>query len=135
MATGWVKDDVERRAMDDRTMTPPADEPRPFRFFDNREKYLLFVTTCTEKQVTAARIGREFDHIEPRPPALHVFDAGMGDGTVMSMVLRDLHHRWPTVPFFIVGKEISAEDVRLCLDKLADRFHEHPQMVVVFTNL
>ncbi len=135
MATGWVKDDVERRAMDDRAMTPPADEPRPFRFFDNREKYLLFVTTCTEKQVTAARIGREFDHIEPRPPALHVFDAGMGDGTVMSMVLRDLHHRWPTVPFFIVGKEISAEDVRLCLDKLADRFHEHPQMVLVFTNL
>lgn len=116
-------------------MTNPAGEPRPFRFFDNREKYLLFVTTCTEKQVTAARIGREINHIQPRPPALRVFDAGMGDGTILSMVLRDLHHRWPTVPFFIVGKEISAEDVRLCLDKLADRFHEHPQMVVVFTNL
>ncbi|MCZ6770590.1 MAG: hypothetical protein O7G83_01220 [Proteobacteria bacterium] len=116
-------------------MTTPVNEPRPFRFFDNREKYLLFVTTCTEKQVTAARIGREINHIQPRPPALRVFDAGMGDGTILSMVLRDLHHRWPTVPFFIVGKEISAEDVRLCLDKLADRFHEHPQMVVVFTNL
>ena len=116
-------------------MTEPADAPRPFRFFDNREKYLLFITTCSEKQVIAARIGREFEHIDPRPPALRVFDAGMGDGTVLSMVLRDLHHHWPTVPFFVVGKEISSEDVRLCLDKLADRFHEHPQMVVVFTNL
>ncbi len=108
---------------------------RPFRFFDNREKYLMFVTTCSEKQVTAARIGREFVHMAPRPPALRVFDAGMGDGTVLGMVLRDLHHRWPTAPFFVVGKEISAEDVRLCLDKLADRFHEHPQMVTVITNL
>ncbi len=135
MATGRVKDDVEGQVTDDRAVTAPPGELRPFRFFDNREKYLLFITTCTEKQVAAARIGREFDHIEPRPPALRVFDAGMGDGTVLSMVLRDLHHRWPTVPFFIVGKEISAEDVRLCLDKLADRFHEHPQMVVVFTNL
>ncbi len=135
MATGSVKDDVEGQVTDDRAVTAPPGEQRPFRFFDNREKYLLFITTCTEKQVAAARIGREFDHIEPRPPALRVFDAGMGDGTVLSMVLRDLHHRWPTVPFFVVGKEISAEDVRLCLDKLADRFHEHPQMVVVVTNL
>lgn len=110
-------------------------DPRPFRFFDNREKYLLFVTTCSEKQVTAERIGREFEYLRPRPPALRVFDAGAGDGTVLSMVLRRLHQRWPTVPFFVVAKEISREDVRIILDKLADRFHEHPQMVVVVTNM
>ena len=33
----------------------------PFRFFDNREKYLMFVTTCGEKQVSAERIGQELD--------------------------------------------------------------------------
>lgn len=108
---------------------------RPFRFFDNREKYLLFVTTCGEKQASAERIGRECAGLRPRPPALRVFDAGMGDATVLAMVLRDLHYRWPTVPFFVVAKEISREDVRIGLDKLADRFHEHPRMVVIITNL
>ena len=116
-------------------MDRPRSAERPFRFFDNREKYLLFVTTCSEKQVSAERIGRECAEIRPRPPALRLFDAGMGDATVLAMVLRDLHFRWPTVPFFIVAKEISREDVRISLDKLADRFHEHPQMVVVITNM
>ena len=108
---------------------------QPFRFFDNREKYLLFVTTTSEKAVTAERIGREFDWIEPDPPALKIFDAGMGNGAVLTRVLREAHCRFPTVPFLVVGKEISMEDTRLCLDKLADRFNEHPQMVVVITNL
>jgi hypothetical protein len=34
-----------------------------------------------------------------------------------------------------VGKEISLEDVRLSLDKMADRFHEHPATVLVVTNM
>jgi hypothetical protein len=108
---------------------------QPFRFFDNREKYLLFVTTTSEKAMIAERVGREFDRIQPKPPALKLFDAGMGNGTVLSRVLREMHCRFPTVPFVIVGKEISLEDTRLCLDKLPDRFSEHPQTVVVFTNL
>ncbi len=117
-------------------MTGPAAPPdRPFRFFDNREKYLLFVNTCSEKQVIAARVGRELGRIEPRPPALRLFDAGMGDATVLSMVLREMHHRWPTVPFLVVAKEISREDVRISLAKFADRLQEHPQTVFVVTNL
>ncbi len=106
-----------------------------FRFYDNRQKYLLFVMTCGEKWAIAERVGLELEHLKPSPPALRLFDAGMGDGTVLAQVLRDLHHRFPTVPFFVVGKEISLEDVRLSLEKLPDRFHEHPQMVVVLTNL
>jgi len=106
-----------------------------FRFFDNREKYLLFVTTCGEKSAISERVGREMTLIEPRPPALRVFDAGMGDATVLNRVLRDLHRRFPTVPFLVVGKEISLEDVRLSLEKLADRFFEHPQLVLVVTNM
>ena len=39
------------------------------------------------------------------------------------------------MPFFIVGKEISLEDVRLSLEKLPDRFIEHPASVIVITNL
>ena len=108
---------------------------RPFRFFDNREKYLLFVTTCGEKWAIAQRVGQEVGQIRPTPPALRVFDAGTGDGSVLASVLRSLHGRFPTVPILAIGKEISLEDVRLTLGKLADRFSEHPETVVVMTNL
>jgi hypothetical protein len=108
---------------------------RNFRFFDNRQKYLLFVNTCSEKEVIARRVGLELQHLAPVPPALRVFDAGMGDGTVLTRVMRQMHHRFPTIPFYIVGKEISLEDVRLSLDKMADRFFEHPATVLVVTNM
>lgn len=108
---------------------------QPFRFFDNREKYLLFVTTTSEKTVTAEKVGEELDHLNPRPPALRLFDAGVGNGAVFSRVLRDMHSRFPTVPFLVVGKEISMEDTRLWLETLPDRFAEHPQTIVVMTNL
>jgi SAM-dependent methyltransferase len=107
----------------------------PFRFYDNREKYLLFVTTCSEKSAVAERVGAELGELAPEPPALRLFDAGAGDGTVLTRVLRDLHRRHPTVPVQVVAKEISLEDVRLCLEKLPDRFAEHPALVVTFTNM
>ena len=84
-----------------------AAKSEPFRFFDNREKYLLFVMTTSEKAEVAARIGREITLIAPRPPALRMFDAGTGNGMVLSAVLREMHRRLPTVPFFVVGKEVS----------------------------
>ena len=108
---------------------------RNFRFFDNRQKYLLFVNTCSEKEVIARRVGMELANIHPRPPAVRVFDAGMGDGTVLTRVMREMHRRFPTVPFYIVGKEISLEDVRLSLTKIADRLFEHPATVLVVTNM
>jgi hypothetical protein len=116
------------------TPTPPVAK-RAFRFFDNREKYLMFVTTCSEKWAVARRVGRELALLKPQPPALDLFDAGMGDGTVLMRVLRDLHKRFPTIPIRVVGKEISLEDIRLSLEKLPDRFHEHPPTIFVATNL
>src|SRR5476649_1647254 len=64
--------------------TDQDDPQRNFRFFDNRQKYLLFVNTCSEKWVIAQRVGLELANIHPRPPAVRVFDAGLGDGTVRS---------------------------------------------------
>jgi SAM-dependent methyltransferase len=113
-----------------------AEDPqRNFRFFDNRQKYLLFVNTCSEKWVVASRVTMELQNIHPRPPAVRVFDAGVGDGTVLSRVLRAMHQRYPTMPFYVVGKEISLEDVRLALHRMADRFFEHPATTLVLTNL
>src|SRR5271163_100295 len=113
-----------------------ADDPqRNFRFFDNRQKYLLFVNTCSEKWEVAHRVSEELTHIHPRPPALRVFDAGVGDGSVLTRVMRAMHDRFTHLPFYIVGKEISLEDVRLTLQKMSDRFFEHPSTVLVLTNL
>ncbi len=115
-------------------MKNPIDD-RPFRFYDNRQKYLAFVNTCNEKWKVAERAAQELVHIEPTPPALRLYDAGVGDGTVLSHLMRAMHRRFPTIPFFIVGKEISLEDIRLTLEKLPDRFIEHPSSVIILTNL
>ncbi|MFO1295309.1 MAG: hypothetical protein U1F25_01685 [Rubrivivax sp.] len=64
-----------------------------------------------------------------------MFDAGMGDGTVLTNVMREMHRRFQTMPFHVVGKEISLEDVRLSLHKMADRFFEHPATVLTVTNM
>ncbi len=113
----------------------PSDPQRNFRFFDNRQKYLLFVNTCSEKWEVAHRVSEELAHIHPRPPAIRIFDAGVGDGSVLTRVMRAAHDRFTHMPFYIVGKEISLEDVRLTLQKMSDRFFEHPSTVLVLTNL
>jgi hypothetical protein len=113
----------------------PGDPARNFRFFDNRQKYLLFVNTCSEKWEVAHRVSEELAHIHPRPPAVRVFDAGVGDGSVLVRVMRAMHDRFPTMPFYMVGKEISLEDVRLTMQKMSDRFFEHPATVLVLTNM
>jgi hypothetical protein len=115
--------------------TASATVPPGFRFFDNRQKYLLFVSTCSEKTEVANRISLELGNLQPTPPALRIFDAGVGDGTVLSRVMRALHARFPTMPLYVVAKEISYEDVRLMLEKMADRLFEHPATVLVITNL
>ncbi len=112
-----------------------TDSGKPFRFFDNRLKYLTFVNTTNEKWRISERVAQELSLIEPRPPALRVFDAGMGDATVLSNTMRAMHQRFPNIPFYMVGKEISLEDLRLSLDKIPDRLVEHPASVVVMTNL
>src|SRR5947208_7607999 len=141
--TALARPAVIERAREPRpAVAPPAPVPagerdpqRNFRFFDNRQKYLLFVNTCSEKWVVASRVALELANVHPRPPALRVFDAGVGDGTVLLRVMRAMHDRFPHTPFYVVGKEISLEDVRLALQKMSDRFFEHPATVLVLTNL
>ena len=112
-----------------------AAESPPFRFYDNRQKYLTFVNTCNEKAVVVKRAAFELAQLRPTPPSLRIFDAGMGDATVLSRMMRTTHQLFPTVPLLAVAKEISLEDVRLGLEKMPDRFYEHGNTVLVITNL
>ncbi len=78
--------------------------PPGFRFFDNRQKYLLFVSTCSEKTEVGNRISLELGNLQPAPPALRIFDAGVGDGTVLSRVMRAVHARFPAMPLYVVAQ-------------------------------
>ena len=117
-----------------------SDPSKNFRFYDNRQKYLTFVNTCSEKWVVAERVALELGSIHPRLPAVRIFDAGvgddagLGDGTVLARVMRSMHERFRWMPFYVVGKEISLEDARLALEKMPDRFREHPPTVLVMAN-
>ena len=106
-----------------------------FRFFDNRQKYLLFVTTTNEKNKIADALKPIIQKLKPKYPALKVFDAGMGDGSLLMSIMRQCHQKMPHIPMLISTKEISLEDVRLGLEKLPDRFVEHKSTVFVISNL
>ena len=106
-----------------------------FRFYDNRQKYLLFVTTTNEKNQIADAIRPHVDKIKPQKPGVKLFDAGMGDGSLLMNVMRQCHSANPTIPLLVSTKEISIEDVRLGLEKLPDRFVEHKNTVFVISNL
>src|ERR1700748_623910 len=87
----------------------PGSASPPFRFYDNRQKYLAFVNTCNEKSAVARRAAHELSYLKPPPPALRFFDAGMGDATVLSLPMRLTHRAFPTVPLLVVAEEISLE--------------------------
>ena len=40
-------------------------DSRPFRFYDNRQKYLGFVNTCNEKWTVAERTAQELSYLQP----------------------------------------------------------------------
>jgi len=105
------------------------------RFFDSREKYLMFCSTTSEKWRVGERVITELAQLKPSPPSINIFDAGLGDAAVLSRVLRGTHGMFPSVPILAVAKEISLEDVRQSLTKMPDRFSEHPQLALAVTNM
>ena len=82
-----------------------------FRFFDNRQKYLLFVTTTNEKNKIADALKPIVQKLKPKFPALKIFDAGMGDGSLLMSVMRQCHQKMPHIPLLVSTKEISMEAV------------------------
>ena len=105
------------------------------KFFDNRQRYLLFVTTTNEKAIISEKLSHLISELKPSKPALKIFDAGVGDGAVLMNVLRICHQKFPTIPIYVSCKDVSMEDARLTIEKLADRFVEHPNMVFTISNL
>ena len=100
----------------------PDHQPTPFRFYDNRQKYLAFVNTCNEKSAVAAARGARTEAHPGDAARAARFRRGHGRCHRALEADASAHHQAPTVPLLVVAKEISLEDVRLGLDKMPDRF-------------
>ncbi len=59
---------------------------------------------------------------------------GTGEGTIITTLLSATHERYPEDPIFVVGKEISVDDIDNLLGFLADRFFEHKNLIFCITN-
>ena len=53
-------------------------------------------STLAARNRLSPAAARELQNINPRPPAVRVFDAGVGDGTVLARMMRAMHARFPT---------------------------------------
>ena len=116
-------------------MSPMDDHEDRQRFFDTRAAYTMFVNATDEKKTVADRLARDVEALQVSQPALRIFDAGMGDASVLDHLLQRVHCTMPHIPWMVVAKEISIEDLRQALMKLPDRFVEHPEFVFVVTNM
>jgi len=65
----------------------------------------------------------------PAARAAAVSTPGSATAPCCRGMMRALHARFPTMPLYVVAKEISFEDVRMMLEKMADRLFEHPATV------
>lgn len=103
-------------------------------FFDSRDKYLSFVNSTNEKSSIAFKLSSYLKKTRINSDAFRIFDAGTGEGTIISTLLSAAHEQFPEDPIYVVGKEISVDDIESLLSFLADRFFEHKNLIFCITN-
>ena len=103
-------------------------------FFDSRDKYLSFINSTNEKSKIAFEIATYLKKTKIKGDAFKIFDAGTGDGTIISTLLSAVHDKFPQDPIIVVGKEISIDDINALLSYLGYRFYEHKNLVFCITN-
>ncbi|MDC1183832.1 hypothetical protein N8150_01375 [Gammaproteobacteria bacterium] len=105
------------------------------RFFDDRLKYLSFIQNTGEKRAISKELYPHIASLPQNKTYLRILDAGTGDGTIKSNLIKSFHKYHPYTSLLITGKEISYEDLKNTLEKMPDRFVEHPNLMVTMTNV
>ena len=105
------------------------------RFFDDRLKYLSFIQNTGEKKAISEKIYTHIAGLSQNKSYLRVLDAGTGDGTIFSNIVKSFHRYHPYTSLLITGKEVSYEDLKNTLDKTPDRFVEHPNLLITMSNV
>ena len=105
------------------------------RFFDDRLKYLSFIQNTGEKKAISEKIYSHIASLSQNKSYLRVLDAGTGDGTIFSNIVKSFHRYHPYTSLLITGKEVSYEDLKNTLEKTPDRFVEHPNLLITMSNV
>ena len=105
------------------------------RFFDDRLKYLSFIQNTGEKKAISEKIYSHIAGLSENKSYLRILDAGTGDGTIFSNIIKSFHKHHPYTSLLLTGKEISYEDLKNTLEKMPDRFVEHPNLLITMTNV
>ena len=105
------------------------------RFFDDRLKYLSFIQNTGEKKAISEKIYSHIAGLSQNKSYLRVLDAGTGDGTIFSNIVKSFHKHHPYTSLLITGKEVSYEDLKNTLEKTPDRFVEHPNLLITMSNV
>ena len=82
------------------------------RFFDDRLKYLSFIQNTSEKKAISLKLYPHIASMSQNKSYLRILDAGTGDGTIKSNVIKSFHKYHPYTSLLITGKEISYEDLK-----------------------
>ena len=96
---------------------------------------MSFIQNTSEKRAISAELTPYIASMPKNRTFLRVLDAGTGDGTIKSNVIKTFHKHHPYTSLLITGKEISYEDLKNTLEKMPDRFVEHPNLLVTMTNV
>ena len=105
------------------------------RFFDDRLKYLSFIQNTGEKKAISEKIYSHIAGLSQNKSYLRILDAGTGDGTIFSNIVKSFHRYHPYTSLLITGKEVSYEDLKNTLEKMPDRFVEHPNLLITMSNV
>ena len=105
------------------------------RFFDDRLKYLSFIQNTGEKKAISEKIYSHIASLSQNKSYIRVLDAGTGDGTIFSNIVKSFHRYHPYTSLLITGKEVSYEDLKNTLEKTPDRFVEHPNLLITMSNV
>ena len=70
------------------------------RFFDDRLKYLSFIQNTGEKRAISSEIYSHIKSLPQNKTYLRILDAGTGDGTIKSNVIKSFHkfHPYTSLP-------------------------------------
>lgn len=108
---------------------------REKRFFDDRLKYLSFIQNTEEKKAISEKLFSHVAGLSENRSYIRILDAGTGDGTIFSNIIKSFHKCHPYTSLLMSGKEISYEDLKNTLEKVPDRFVEHPNLLITMTNV
>ena len=70
-------------------------------FFDSRDKYLSFVNSTNEKSSIAFKLSSYLKKTRINSDAFRIFDAGTGEGTIISTLLSAAHEQFPEDPIYV----------------------------------